>query len=226
MPQHVAIIMDGNRRWAKRKGWPAWRGHEQGYQNLKKVARHAFDRGLKILTVYAFSRENWKRSKVEINFLLKLIQRLIFREVEEIHKLGVRLQILGDRKKFSPSLQRGILQAEKITAANKKGILNVCLNYEGREEIVQAVQAMLKQKKINHKNISLDQLAAYLDTAGQPDPDLIIRTSGEMRLSNFLTWQSVYSELYFSPKYWPDFSNKDFDRALREFQRRTRRFGA
>lgn len=224
IPKHIGIIIDGNRRWAKSRGLAGWQGHEHGYQNLKKIAQHAFGKGVSILTVFAFSTENWKRKKTEVNFLFKLIRRLVAEEVEELHQQGVKFDVLGDISKFDKNLQQAIVRAQKLTAYNKKGTLNVCLNYGGRQEIIQAIKNIVTAK-VFVKNLTEKQVSDFLYTAGQPDPDLIIRTSGEQRLSNFLTWQSVYSELYFCPKYWPDFSTRDFDLALKNYTDRARRFG-
>lgn len=224
LPTHIGIIIDGNRRWAKKKGLASWQGHEAGYQNLKKIARHAFKAGVKILTIYAFSTENWKRSNTEVSYLLKLIRLLVSKELRELEKDGIQLNILGDISKFDSSLQKKLAAAQKITSKNKHGILNVCLNYGGRQEILAAIKKLITAKIPAHR-INETLLSQHLNTAGQADPDLIIRTSGEQRLSGFLTWQGVYSELYFSPKMWPDFSTADFDRALDDYLARQRRFG-
>lgn len=224
LPTHIGIIIDGNRRWAKKRGLASWQGHEAGYQNLKKIARYAFNKGVKHLTIYAFSVENWHRKKIEVNFLLKLIKRLLTEEIQELHRDKISLKIFGDISKFSQSLQKNIIEAEKLTKDNKHGVLNICLNYGGRQEIISAVKNLISQKTSPAK-ITAELLSAQIYSAGQPDPDLIIRTSGEQRLSNFLTWQGVYSELYFSPKMWPDFSKDDFDRAMENYLARQRRFG-
>ncbi|PWB38223.1 MAG: di-trans,poly-cis-decaprenylcistransferase [Parcubacteria group bacterium] len=224
IPKHIGIIVDGNRRWAQKNGLPSWQGHEQGYQNLKKIAGRAFDKGVCYLTIYAFSTENWKRRKTEIIFLFKLIKRLVAEEVNVLHRDGIRLSVLGDISRFDLDLQRNIIAAQKLTARNTKGVLNVCLNYGGRQEIISAVNKFIKSRP-STETITEDDLENHLYTVGQPDPDLIIRTSGEQRLSNFLTWQGVYSELYFSSKLWPDFNIRDLDLAIRNYGERQRRFG-
>ena len=224
IPKHIGIILDGNRRWAKEKKLSTFQGHKKGFENLKEIANYAFDSGVEILTVYAFSTENWKRAKKEVDYLIKLFQILVEEEAKILKDKGVQLKILGDTTKFNKELQNGIDNAIKLTKSGKNGILNVCLNYGGREEIVNAIKNIVKDKiKIDKINTKL--INKYLYTKGQEDPDMIIRTSGELRLSGFLTWQGVYSELYFPKKHWPDFKNKDQDKALAEYSKRKRRFG-
>ena len=224
IPQHIGIILDGNRRWARAKNKPTFFGHKRGFDNLKKIATHAFDRGVKILTVYAFSTENWKRSKEEVSYLMDLFKLMVTRELDYLHKKGVKLNILGDVSAFDDELQNGIKKALAKTKDNKKGTLNVCLNYAGREEIIMAVKRIVKDKIPTNK-IDQKLFTEYLYTKDMPDPDMIIRTSGEHRLSGFLTWQSVYSEFYFPKKDWPAFTPKDLDKAIEEFNNRHRRFG-
>lgn len=224
VPEHIAIILDGNRRWARAQGKPTFFGHERGFSNLKKIANHAYSRGVKILTVYAFSTENWKRSIEEVSYLMDLFRLLVNREINTLHKKGVKLNIFGDVSAFDKDLQQGIKKALIKTKNNKKGILNICLNYGGREEIILAIKKIVKAK-IKAEKINSKILAKYLYSKNLPDPDLIIRTSGEQRLSGFLTWQSVYSELYFTKKHWPEFNNDDLDKAIKEFNKRQRRFG-
>ncbi len=224
IPQHIGIILDGNRRWAKKRKLNTFKGHKNGFENLKKISNYAFDKGVKILTVFAFSTENWKRTKKEINYLLKLFKILVEEESKELKKRGIKLVILGNIDKFDKELKNGIKKATKLTKNGKNGILNVCLNYGGREEILNAIKNIIKNKvKINKINNEL--INKYLYTKGQIDPDLIIRTSGELRLSGFLTWQGVYSELFFSKKNWPNFKNKDLDKVILEYNKRKRRFG-
>ncbi|RJQ34982.1 di-trans,poly-cis-decaprenylcistransferase [Candidatus Parcubacteria bacterium] len=222
--KHLGIILDGNRRWARAQNKPTFFGHQRGFSNLKKIASHAYSRDINILTVYAFSTENWNRSQEELSYLFKLFKILVTKEVDALHKKGVKLNIFGNISAFDKELQRGINQAIAKTKNNKKGTLNVCLNYGGREEIIMAVKKIIKNKvkpdKINQKLIS-----KYLYSKDLPDPDMIIRTSGEQRLSGFLTWQGVYSELYFSKKHWPEFTNQDLDLAIKDFNKRQRRFG-
>ena len=219
---HIAIIMDGNRRWAKNKGLPTYQGHKKGYEKLKEVGQWMLDRKVKILTVYAFSTENWKRSEKEVDYLMDLFRKALTDEVQEFHKQGFKMQIFGQIEGLAIDLQKMTKDATELTKNNKKGILNLCINYGGRTEIVDAVNKALDKgaKKINEKAIENN-----LYSAGLPAPDLIIRTSGEQRLSNFLTWQSCYSELYFIQNHWPDFSEKDLDKAIDWYFGRDRRYG-
>ena len=226
IPYHVGIIMDGNRRWARAKGLPTLEGHRRGYDKVKKVGRWCKDRGVKILTVWAFSTENWKRSEEEVNYLMNLLKFAMSKgEIDQLHKDGIKVQVIGQKERLSEGLQKLIIEAEERTKDNKEGVLNLAISYGGRADILQAI------KNIINKNISADQVAEEtvgqnLWTAGMPDPDLIIRTSGELRTSGFLTWQSAYSELHFCNNHWPDFSEKDLDEALADYARRQRRFGA
>lgn len=223
-PQHIGIILDGNRRWAKENNLPSFEGHRRGFENIKNIAGHAFDQGVKILTVFAFSTENWKRSVEEVSYLMDLFKMVATKELKFLVEKKVKLQILGDMSAFDNDLQDKLKKALIDTANNDQGIFNICLNYGGREEIVEAVKKIVKSGN-KAEDINKDLISQNLYTAGLSDPDLIIRTSGEQRLSGFLTWQSVYSELYFVKKHWPDFSTKDFDEALLEFANRQRRFG-
>jgi len=224
IPQHIGIIIDGNRRWAKKRGLPTFQGHKKGFDNLKKISAHVFDKGVKILTIYAFSTENWKRSQHEVDYLMDLIRLLVQREANDLVKRKVKLNILGRISDFDADLQQDIFQAMEKTKNGKKGILNVCLSYGGRDEIVTAIKNIVKDQ-IKPAQINEKLVSDYLYTSGMPDPDLIIRTSGEQRLSGFLTWQSVYSEFYFPKKDWPSFNTKDLDKALDDFSARHRRFG-
>ena len=225
IPYHVGIIMDGNRRWAKAKGLPTLEGHRRGYDKVKKVGRWCKDRGVKILTVWAFSTENWKRSEKEVNYLMNLLKFALSKgEINQLHKDGIKVQIIGQKERLSESMQELIKEAEERTKDNKEGILNLAISYGGRVDILEAI------KKIINKNTPAGQVTEEimdqnLWTAGMPDPDLIIRTSGELRTSGFLTWQSAYSELYFCQNHWPDFSEKDLDEAFADYARRQRRFG-
>ncbi len=224
IPQHIGLIMDGNRRWAKSNNLPTFEGHRKGYDNIKKIATHAFKKGVGIITVYAFSTENWHRSKEEVAYLLKLFSFFVSREVSTLMKQGIKINFFGRLQDFSQELQDGIRDAEKRTRANKKGVLNICLSYGGRDEIVRAFKKIIKQgAKVS--DISEDLINKNLDSATLADPDLIIRTSGEQRLSGFLTWQSVYSELYFIKKYWPDFNISDLNKAIDKYGERQRRHG-
>ncbi len=217
--------MDGNRRWAKKQGLPPMAGHQKGYDKMKQVGDWCLARGIDFLTVYAFSTENWQRSKKEVDYLMKLLERGLTKELPQFMKKNIRLKIIGSRDKLSVSLKRAIKTAEDKTKNNTAGTLNIAVNYGGRLEVVEAVKKIVR-RKIPVNQISEQTISDYVWTAGEPDPDLIIRTSGEYRLSGFLTWQGVYSELYFTKKFWPDFSEKDLDEAILEFNRRTRRFGA
>lgn len=216
----VGIIMDGNRRWAKARGLPKLEGHRSGAQKLKEATRFVKERGVKHLVVYAFSTENWNREPTEVSYLMDLFRELIEKEMRELHKEGVRTRFVGQRERFSKDLQRSMQDIERDTEANTAITLWVCLSYGGRAEIVAAARAAAAQGEITEES-----LAQHLWTAGMPEPDIVIRTSGEMRLSGFLAWQSIYSELFFTNTYWPDFSAEEFDAILTEFAERERRHG-
>ncbi|HPL93396.1 MAG TPA: polyprenyl diphosphate synthase [bacterium] len=224
MLKHLAIIMDGNRRWAKDQGLPSFAGHQKGYEKLKEVMRWCQKKGVDTLTVYAFSTENWNRSEDEVNFLMTLFHKALTEELDEFHQEGIRLRVIGTRQRLAPKIVQAIAEAEEKTKDNQKGNLNLCINYGGRLEIVEAFKKIMAQG-VTAEEISDKMIAEHLWMAGQPDPDLIIRTSGEQRLSGFLTWESVYSEFLFLEKHWPDFSEADFDRAIEDFNNRHRRFG-
>ncbi|MFA5070603.1 MAG: isoprenyl transferase [Patescibacteria group bacterium] len=225
IPRHLGIIMDGNRRWARARGLPTLYGHKKGYDKIMKMGDLCLKKGIKILTVYAFSTENWNRSKKEVAYLMRLLKHGLTTDIRSLHKKNVKVQVIGRIKELSKDLQKAIGETMALTKNNTRGILNIAINYGGRPEIIDAVKKIVA-KKINPVKITEKLVAENLYTAGMPDPDLIIRTSGEMRLSNFLTWQSSYSELYFIKKHWPDFSEKDLDEAIAEYSRRQRRFGA
>lgn len=225
IPKHVGIILDGNRRFAKSKNLPTFEGHRLGFENLKKIARHAYDKGVNILTVYAFSVDNWKRDKKEVRYLLGLFKLLINKEIKSLIEGGIKVNFFGRLEDFDSDLQKSIKNVKEKSQNGKRGILNICLSYGGRDEIVRAVKKIV-QSKIAINKIDENLISQNLDSANLPDPDLIIRTSGEQRLSGFLTWQSVYSEFYFPKKYWPEFKTKDFDLALEEYKMRQRRYGA
>jgi len=224
IPRHVAIILDGNRRFARAHGLPTLEGHRRGYNNVKKIALCAFKSGVRILTVYAFSTENWRRDKNEVEYLLRLFRLLVGPEIDPLIKKGVKINFWGRRQDFDLKLQAGMKRVEAATKNNRRGILNICLSYGGRDEIVRAVGKIMRQGILVDK-LSEEIIATHLDSAGLPDPDLIIRTSGEDRLSGFLTWQSVYSELYFTKKHWPEFDGEDLAAALRNYSKRKRRYG-
>ena len=222
--RHLGIILDGNRRWAKARGLPSLEGHRRGYDNLKTIGLAAFDRGLEHLTAFVFSTENWQRAPEEVAYLMDLLHGALTREMGFFREHGVRLKILGRRERLAPPLLRAIDEAQTATAAGQRGQLNLCLNYGGRAEIVDAVKA-LAASGVRPENVTEELIAANLWSAGIPEPDLIVRTSGERRLSGFLTWSGVYSELLFIDKHWPDFGPADLDEALAEYDRRQRRFG-
>jgi len=223
--KHLAIIMDGNRRWARAQGLPTLEGHRRGYDRIKEVGDWCIDRGITTLTVYAFSTENWKRSVEEVAYLMDLLKIGLTHEIGGFIAKGIRLQVIGEREGLSPELQQAIAEAEQKTAGGTRGLLNLAINYGGRLEIVRAVQKLMNDG-VTADQISEELITGALWTAGQADPDLIIRTSGEQRLSGFLTWQSVYSELYFCQKHWPEFGEADLDAALEDYAQRQRRFGA
>jgi len=225
IPFHLGIIMDGNRRWAREKGLPVLEGHRRGAKRLKEIGGITLEKGIKVLTVFAFSTENWKRSKMETNYLMQILKQFLNVEnVKELNQKGVKLNIIGEKERLPAKLQKRIEEVEKITSTNKKGILNLAVSYGGRSEIIQAIKEIVS-KKISPDKIDEDLMNENLWTKGLPYPDLIIRTSGIKRLSNFLTWQTAYSELYFTEKYWPDFTEKELDKALADFSLRQRRFG-
>jgi len=229
LPKHIAIIMDGNRRWAKSKGKPAAWGHRQGAKALERIVRYANKIGLEYITVYAFSTENWKRTEDEVNALMLLLQSYIEDYLKRADSENIKVQFLGDITAFKPKMQKGILDCAEKTKNNTGITFNIALNYGGRAELVKAIKEIAKDvqdEKITIDQINEDFISNKLYTKGQPDPDLLIRTSGEKRLSNFLPWQLVYSEFLFVDKNWPDFNEEDLDQAIIEYQKRTRKFGA
>ena len=224
VPSHVAVIMDGNGRWAEQRKLPRLAGHRAGTENIRRVIEE-FDRfGVKHLTLYAFSTENWKRPDEEVHGLMNILENVIAKETQALHKQGVRLLHLGSLDQLSPKLQHAIRQAIELTKGNRKITLSVAFNYGGRSEILQAVRKIV-QERVPPQDIDESTFNNYLYTAGIPDPDLIIRTAGEMRLSNFLLWQSAYSEYYCTPTYWPDFDHNELYMALTAYSQRRRRFG-
>jgi undecaprenyl diphosphate synthase len=223
-PQHVGIIMDGNGRWARRRGLPRIAGHRRGTENLREVLPAAVEFGVKILTIYAFSTENWGRPEEEVQGLLSILRHMIDREVPELHREGVRLRHIGRLERIPAKLEQKIQDATELTRNNDRLILNVAFSYGGRAEIVDAIRAIVAEG-MSPEEIDGAQVSSHLYTAGQPDPDLIIRTSGEMRLSNFLIWQAAYAEFYTTPTLWPDFNKDELYEALKDFNQRERRFG-
>ena len=221
IPKHIAIVMDGNGRWAKQRFLPRLAGHKKGVDALRDCVKNCHDRGVSVLTVFAFSSENWARPPDEVSGLMSLLGMALKREVPKLHKDGIRFHLVGDRAPFSEQLQREFDSAEALTANNTKFTLNVCFNYGGRWDMVQAAQ------KVQAKGLPLTEATVNdaLSLAHMPEPDLIIRTGGEMRLSNFVLWQAAYAELYFSEALWPDFDAAALDAALQDFAQRQRRFG-
>lgn len=224
VPQHIGMIMDGNGRWAKQRGLARSEGHRQGVENLRNILEACGDFGIEYVTIYAFSTENWQRPQAEVRFLLRIIDYYIDRELMELHKNGIQLRHIGDLGALNSRLQNKIRKAIELTANNDKLILNVAFNYGGRAEIVRAVRRIIADQ-IPPEDITADTLSAYMYTAGQPDPDLIIRTGGDMRLSNFLIWQSTYAEYYSTPTFWPDFDRDELYKAIMHYCSRERRFG-
>ena len=229
MPKHIAIIMDGNRRWAKSKMLPVKLGHKQGAETLKKVVRHANKIGLEYITVYAFSTENWKRSEEEVSALMNLLESYLDDFAKEADTENIVIRVLGDLTALSETLQENIKRTIERTKNNTGTIFNIALNYGGRNEIVNAVREISKEVQTGNLKIEdIDEniISEHLYTKKDPDPDLLIRTSGELRLSGFLPWQTVYSEFIFLEKLWPDFTQEDLDEAIKIFQKRNRKFGA
>jgi len=222
--RHIGIILDGNRRWAKKRGLPTLLGHKRGYEKMRAAAQWCAKREIKILTVYAFSSENWNRSKKEVDYLMNLFRAGFKNHIGKLTHQGIKIKVIGQKERLPKDLQKIIRQAEAQTKNNTKLVFNVAISYGGRPEIVQAVKKIVA-KKIPAAKITEALLAKNLWTKGLPDPDIIIRTSGEYRLSNFLTWQSAYAELFFLKKNWPDFSEQDLDQVIKEFNCRQRRFG-
>ncbi len=228
LPQHIGIIMDGNGRWAKKRGLPRTSGHAVGAKTFERIVEYAGNIGVKVVTVYAFSTENWRRPKEEVDALMKILEDYLDHGLERLAGRDVQIHFIGDRSAFPESFRKKQLYMEEQTAKNSGLELNVALNYGGRDEIVKAVRELaeeVKEGKINPNDIGEDDISKRMYTSSQPDPDLIIRPSGEFRLSNFLLWQSAYSEFWFSNILWPDFSNEDLLEAICDYQRRTRRFG-
>ena len=228
-PNHVAIIMDGNGRWAQARGLPRIAGHRRGAQSVRTAVKCSVKFGVRYLTLYSFSSENWKRPVREVEDLMDLLRRYLLSEIADLHKNGVRLRVIGDRDELSRDIVKLIEEGEASTAGNDKLDLIVALSYGGRSEIVSAIRKIAKKVEagqLQSDEIDESVLEAHLETADIPDPDLLIRTSGEQRISNFQLWQIAYSELVFLETLWPDFSEKDFLKAINEYQRRERRFGA
>jgi undecaprenyl diphosphate synthase len=224
IPRHIAIIMDGNGRWANSRGLPRMAGHRAGVENLRRVIEGCIEDGVQILTIYAFSTENWVRPQEEVKGLMSILEEVIDRELGELHKNGVQLRHIGHLEGLSPQLQKKVVQAMELTRENRKLILNIAFNYGGRDELVRALQRIIREG-VPPEAVDETLVGKYLYTADMPDPDLIIRTSGEQRGSNFLVWQSAYSEWYFPSAYWPDFNKEELRKAIWEYSGRDRRFG-
>lgn len=224
LPTHVAIIMDGNGRWAAKRGLPRLAGHKAGTENLRRVIRACVEFGVKYLTIYAFSTENWGRPKEEVEGLLHILEDVIDRELDELNQEGTQLRHIGHLDALPPMLRQKVLKAIEQTHNNNRLVLSLAFNYGGRDEIACAIKQMIEEG-IRPENITPEVVSDHLFTAGIPDPDLIIRTSGEMRISNFLIWQGAYSEWYVTPTFWPDFDRNEFRKALVDYGRRDRRYG-
>jgi undecaprenyl diphosphate synthase len=223
-PTHVAIIMDGNGRWALKRGLPRLAGHKAGTENLRRIIKACVEFGVKYLTLYAFSTENWGRPKEEVQGLMRILEDVIDRELAELNEQGVQLRHIGQLDRLPGFLQEKVLAAIEDTRNNNRLIINIAFNYGGRDEIVHAIQQIIHDG-VPAEDVTPALVSRYLYTAGVPDPDLIIRTSGELRISNFLIWQAAYSEWYVTPTYWPDFDKEEFQKALHEFAQRDRRYG-
>lgn len=223
-PRHIAIIMDGNGRWARKRGLPRIAGHRAGAENLRRIINACVEFGVQILTIYAFSTENWDRPESEIRGLMNIFTRVLDQELDELHDQGVCLHHLGDLKGIEPSLQEKVRHGLELTKDNSRLFLNVAFNYGGRAEIIHAVRQMLEDD-ISPDELTEDIFNSYLFTRGLPDPDLVIRTSGELRISNFLIWQAAYAEFYPTPLYWPDFNREALYEALVAYGQRERRYG-
>jgi undecaprenyl diphosphate synthase len=228
IPQHIAIIMDGNGRWAKNQNKPRFMGHKAGVNSVEAIVKRCVELNVEVLSIFAFSSENWRRPSKEVSLLMELFAIALKQQVKRLHKNNIRLRVIGDLSKFSSSLQKQIQQAEQLTASNTGLIINVAANYGGRWDIANAVQQIAQKVKDNLLDVnSIDEttIDQFLMTASLPEPDLFIRTGGEQRVSNFLLWQLAYSEMYFTDTLWPDFDAEELDKAISSFANRERRFG-
>lgn len=228
VPRHIAIIMDGNGRWAKQRMQPRFMGHRAGVRAVEGIVKHCVASGVEVLSLFAFSSENWRRPGKEVSLLMELFSHALENQVKRLHKNNIRLNIIGDTSRFSPSLQQQITAATSLTAANSGLVLNIAANYGGRWDITQSVQqivAKIQTGELEAKQVDESLIADHLVTAALPEPDLFIRTGGEQRISNFLLWQLAYTELYFTDKLWPEFTAQDLDNAIESFASRERRFG-
>jgi undecaprenyl diphosphate synthase len=225
VPRHIAIIMDGNGRWAKQRFLPRVAGHQRGVEALRETVKACRELGVEYLTVFAFSSENWRRPEDEVSFLMQLFMKMLEREVAKLHENNIRLKIIGDRSRFDEQLNRHIAEAEQLTSCNDGLTFTIAANYGGRWDIMQAMQAMLKDKPGLSAGFSEAELEPYLSMHYAPEPDLFIRTGGEQRISNFLLWQMAYTELYFTDTLWPTFDREALQAAIHSYQARERRFG-
>ncbi len=228
VPNHIAIILDGNGRWAKKRGLPRTAGHTQGAKNIETISRAAYKMGVKYLTIYVFSTENWKRPQSEVDAIMKLLNNYLSNCLKNAKKNNMQVRILGDKTRLDPDMQKKIAELEEVSKQYDGLNLNVAINYGSRDEIVRATRTIaedVQSGKINPDDITDEMISNHLDTREVPDPDFLIRTSGEERLSNYLLWQLAYSEFYFTDVPWPDFSVKDLEMAIEEYNRRNRRYG-
>ena len=224
VPTHIGIIPDGNRRWAKAHGLSKQEGHKQGYVRVQATAERAFELGVQYVSIYIFSVENWDRDQTEVNFLMNLSQRIFTKELRELDKKNIKIMFLGSRERINKKLKQAIEEVEQLTENNDGGVLALCFDYSGQDEIIAATQRLIR-RGATADQITKDALKAEMYSRGMPDPDLIIRTSNEQRLSNFLLWGSGYAELYFTPVMWPEFSETDLEGAIAEYAHRQRRYG-
>ena len=222
--QHIAIIMDGNRRWARKRLMPQTLGHQKGAETLEKISRLVWDKGIRYLTVYAFSTENWKRSAKEVEYIMDLARKFLKTSIRDATQNNMRVRVIGNKKGLAEDIQAQIEELERATAGFTGLNLQIALNYGGRDEIIRAAERLLQAGR-TAENLTEEAFASYLDTAGIPDPELLIRTGGESRLSNYLLWQAAYSEIYVTDVFWPDFGETELDRAIGYYQTRNRRFG-
>ncbi|MDP4029342.1 MAG: isoprenyl transferase [Gallionella sp.] len=225
VPRHIAIIMDGNGRWAKQRFMPRVMGHQRGVEALREVVKACRSLGVEYLTVFAFSSENWRRPADEVSFLMSLFLKMLEREVANLHQNNIRLKIIGDRSRFDAKLQQTMREAEQLTAGNSTLTLTIAANYGGRWDMMNAVQAMLKEHPQLAQGFTEEDLSPYLSMSDAPEPDLFIRTGGEQRISNFMLWQLAYTELYFTDVLWPVFGREELEAAIASYQKRERRFG-
>ncbi|HUD06994.1 MAG TPA: polyprenyl diphosphate synthase [Candidatus Saccharimonadales bacterium] len=224
VPNHLSLILDGNRRWAKSKGLPTFAGHRKGYQNLKDTVDYAIEKGVHFVTAFIFSTENWKRSVKEVNFLMDLAYKMVTKDISELHRKNIKALWLGSHDGLSPKMLTAISKAEELTKNNTAGTFGFCFNYSGQQEIADALKNLIKQK-VDAAKVTTKLIEKSLYAPEVPPIDMVIRTSGEQRISNFMIWRLAYSEIYFSSKLWPDFGKKDFDDALDFYAGRDRRFG-